>query len=57
MHVIFLREELLWIDKRLFNWTIKEGCPKKLKEKIQQKLDLLKKEKEDDYGIVRHKGE
>lgn len=44
MHVLFSQEELAWIDKKLFDWTVKRGCPEKLKKGIEQKLKLLKKE-------------
>lgn len=42
MHIIFTDEEKEWIDKKPFNWTIKEGCPEKIKKDLERKLKLLK---------------
>lgn len=44
MHIIFTEEEKEWIDKVPFNWTIKNGCPNKIKNNLEKKLNLLKKE-------------
>ena len=46
MTIIFTDEELEWIDKKPFDWKIKEGCPKEIKDSIQRKLDLLNKQSE-----------
>ena len=47
MHVIFTEDELEWIDKKIFNWTVKKGCPSSIKKSLEKKLKLLK---EHDYG-------
>lgn len=44
MTIRFTDKEQEWIDKKPFDWTIKRGCPEKLKKGIEQKLKLLKKE-------------
>ena len=44
MHIIFTAEELQWINKKPFNWTIKKGCPDSIKKGLQKKLDALKPE-------------
>lgn len=41
MTVLFTDEEYEWIDKKEGKWTVKDGCPKKLRNKIQKKLDYI----------------
>ena len=41
MTVDFTENEKEWIIIKPFKWSIKKDCPKKLKEKISEKLDLL----------------
>ena len=42
MTMMFSEDELEWIDKKPFHWTIKDGCPEELKKSIEKKLKLLK---------------
>lgn len=42
MHLMLEDEELKWINKELFNWTIKEGCPDDIRKKLEKKLDLIR---------------
>lgn len=44
MHLIFTENEKEWINMKPFNWTIKKGCPKKMKKSIEKKLRLLNKQ-------------
>jgi len=46
MHIVFTEEEKEWIDKKLFNWTVKDGCPEAIKESLEKKLTLLKQDKD-----------
>ena len=48
MHLIFTEAEKEWIDMKPFNWSVKEGCPKDIKEELEKKLKLL-------YGQEKHK--
>lgn len=48
MIVVFSEEEMEWIDKMPFAWKIRNGCPAKLREALQKKLDLIRKNAEDD---------
>lgn len=41
MTIVFSDEELKWIDKKPFNWSLKNECPEDLKTKIKRKLDIL----------------
>ncbi len=41
MTIYFTDEELEWINKKPFNWTIKKGCPKNIEKKLKGKLDVL----------------
>lgn len=41
MHLIFTEEEKEWINKQLFNWTVKKGCPDNIKKTLEKKLQLL----------------
>lgn len=41
-HVLFTEEEMEWLDKKKFNWTIKKGCPKKIEHSLKKKLKVLK---------------
>ena len=45
MHIVFSEEEKRWIDKNLFNWTAKEGCPEDVRKSLEHKLKLLNKKK------------
>lgn len=38
MHVMFTEEELQWINKKRFSWTVMSGCPQKLRTSIDRKL-------------------
>ena len=49
MTLIFTATELEWINKELFHWSIKDGCPENLKKGIQTKLRLL-------YGTANKEG-
>lgn len=42
MTILFTEEEKKWINKELFNWTIKEGCPSDVRETLELKLKELK---------------
>ena len=42
MHVIFTDEEKEWIHTDKMNWPIKKGCPKKIKESIENKKNKIK---------------
>lgn len=46
MHIIFSEDEKKWIDKKLFNWTVKSGCPEDVRKSIEVKLKVLYKEHE-----------
>jgi len=41
MHVIFTDEEKEWINMKPFNWTVKDGCPERIKKEIEKKLKVL----------------
>lgn len=44
MHIIFTDDEKEWLDtSKPFSWKIKNGCPEKIKAKLQKKMDLLYK--------------
>lgn len=43
MQTIFNDEEMKYIDKKPFNWTIKKDCPKRLEKSIKRKFAELKK--------------
>ena len=47
MTIIISEEEMEWIDKKPFAWKIKDGCPEKIKEALEKKLDYLYKTKEE----------
>lgn len=47
MIVILSEEEMEWIDKTPFAWKIKNGCPEKIKEVLQKKLELMYKNTEE----------
>lgn len=49
MTIRFTEEELKWIDKKPFNWTIKDNCPSSLKKDIMRKLEILYTRKQ---GVV-----
>lgn len=41
MTVLFTKEEFGYIDKRPFNWGIKENAPENIKASLRKKLRLL----------------
>ena len=41
MHIMFTEEENEWIDKKLFNWTVKAGCPADIRKNLEKKLFIL----------------
>lgn len=41
MHIIFTDEEQKYIDKKSFNWTIKENCPEGIKVTLEKKFKEL----------------
>lgn len=43
MTIIFTDTENEWIDKKPFEWKIKEGCPDNIIKALKRKLDLLYK--------------
>ena len=45
MTIMFTEQELKWIDKELFNWKLKEGCPESIREDLEQKLKMLRERK------------
>ena len=47
MTIIFSEEEKEWINKKPFRWTIKAGCPEKIRESLKRKLDALYKNKDE----------
>lgn len=49
MTINFTEQELEWIDKKPFNWIVKNNCPDKLKKSIKRKLDTLYTKKQ---GVV-----
>ena len=44
MHILFTKEELEWINTKVFGWKILDGCPQKTKESILNKLEILAKQ-------------
>ena len=43
MTIIFSEQEKQWIDKKTFNWTVKEGCPEPIRMILEEKLEMLYK--------------
>lgn len=43
MTVMFSDEEREWIEIKKFKWSIKDGCPSSLRDKIENKLKYLYK--------------
>ena len=39
MTIYFTEQEIEWIEKRKFNWTIKKGCPEEIKKRLDKKLE------------------
>ena len=57
MTLNFTETELKWINRKMFNWSLKENCPKKLRKQIQAKLDILnKKSYSYERGFINAKG-
>ena len=50
MTIIFTPEELEYIDKKPFNWALKDGAPEEIAESIKEKLALLNGKKGHDDG-------
>lgn len=47
MHIIFTDEEMEWLDtSKTFMWKIKDRCPRRIKESLVEKMELLNKNKE-----------
>lgn len=42
MLILFDDEEMQWIEKRLFSWRIKDGCPDNIRKRIEKKLSAAK---------------
>ena len=42
MTMYFTEEEEKYLVKELFNWHVKDGCPKKIADSINKKLKELK---------------
>lgn len=55
MTIRFTEQEEEWIDKKPFDWKIKEGCPKRIADSLQKKLDILNKKTYDYEGGVNGK--
>ena len=41
MYILFTDEEMKWLNKTDFNWTIKEGCPKDIRNALERKMTIL----------------
>lgn len=41
MTIFFSDEEMKWIEKALFKWTVKKDCPKNIKADLQTKIAML----------------
>lgn len=44
MHMIFTKEELVWIESDKFGWPIKRGCPQEIRKSITAKKEKLDKQ-------------
>lgn len=42
MTIIFTEQELEWIDKKLFDWKLKDGCPDSIRSDLERKLKMLR---------------
>ena len=42
MQVLLSKQEREWIDKKPFDWSIKEGCPPDIRKRIERKLQTIK---------------
>lgn len=47
MHIFFNEEEKKWLDMKPFHWTIKKGCPPRIKKRLEQKLTILNRQKQE----------
>jgi hypothetical protein len=41
MTIVFSDKEELWVNKKPFNWSIKEGCPADIRKTLEKKIRLL----------------
>lgn len=44
MTVRFTKKEEKWIEKTLFNWRLKNGCPESIRKTAEPKLKILRGE-------------